>query len=350
MKKFIIITLVILGTGAIAVTLFNNKQEIAAEAKESMRTSEAIPVKLEEVTYQTVDYNFTASGTFIPAHVINLVSEAQGSIVKIYHEKGDKVSAGQTIAKVDDTLLQAQLMTAETSYDKAKRDLERFENLSGTEAITKRQLEDAMLNFTNAKSNLITIKKRLADTNIKSPVTGIINDDFIEPGAFLNVGTPVAEIVAVNPLKLELKVSENEVAMIGLNDEVRVYTAIDPQNSYKGKVTFVAAKGDESLKYPVEVTLEKEAAEKLKPGMYGYADFSYDLGDNSLVISKSAIVGSLENPKVYVAESKTANLRQIKIMPIDEQRVRVLSGLKTGEKVVVSGQINLTDGREISVL
>lgn len=350
MKKFIIIALIIVGMGAISFTLYDNKKEINAEAEASMRKSKAIPVKVEAAQYESVSYNFTASGTFIPAHVIDLVSEAQGSIVKIYREKGDKVASGQIIAKVDDTLLQAQLMVAQGNFDKAKRDLERFDNLAGTEAITQRQLEDAKLAYTNAESNLITIKKKIADTNIKSPITGIVNDDFIEPGAFLSVGAPVAEIVAVHPLKLDLKVSENEVAMISIDDSVQVYTGIDPQNSYEGIVTFVAAKGDESLKYAVEVTLEKNAAEKLKPGMYGYADFSYDLDDNSLVINKKAIVGSLEDPKVYVAEGKTAKLKPIKIMPIDEQRVRVFSGLKEGEKVVVSGQINLTDGREISVL
>lgn len=349
MKKFITIAIVVLVIAAIAFTLYSNKQQIKADAKDSMKTSDAIPVSVEKAKNASVQYDFTVSGKFIAAHVINLVSEAQGSIVKIYHEKGDFVKKGQTIVKVDDTIWRAQLMVAQTNFDKAKKDMERFDNLAGTEAITKRQLEEAKQALANAESNLITIRKRIADTNIKAPISGIINDDFIEPGEFLSVGAQVAELVSVHPLKLELKVSENEVALMNLKDTVKVHTAVEPQNTFDGVVTFIAAKGDQQLKYTVEVTLEVSAENKLRPGMYGYADFSYDLGDENLLISKKAIVGSLQDPKVYIAKDTTAHLIPIKILPIDEQQVKVLEGLKEGDPVVVSGQINLTDGRAISV-
>src|SRR5690606_12059727 len=108
MKKLIPIVILILATGGIAFTLFNNKQEMAVQAEEAMKTSEFIPVTTEVVGKSPVKVNFTSNGTFEANQELNLQSEASGKVVKIFKRKGDFVKAGQMIAQLDDDLLQSE--------------------------------------------------------------------------------------------------------------------------------------------------------------------------------------------------------------------------------------------------
>src|SRR5690606_26515549 len=115
---------------------------MAVEAEEAMKISQFIPVTTEVVGKSNVNVNFTSNGTFEANQELSLQSEASGKVVKIFKRKGDSVKAGQLIAQLDDELLQSELAIAQVSYDQTKRDLERYRNLSGSDAITSRQLED----------------------------------------------------------------------------------------------------------------------------------------------------------------------------------------------------------------
>src|SRR5690606_33774704 len=220
MKKVIPILVLLLIVGGIAYTLYNNKQEMAVEAEEAMKTSQFIPVTTEVVGKSSVNVNFTSNGTFEANQELSLQSEANGKVLKIFKRKGDFVKAGQLIAQLDDELLQSELAIAQVSYEQAKRDLERYRNLSGTDAITKRQLEDIENGSKNAEAQLDMIKKRISHARITAPISGYINDDHIEIGTLVAPGMALVDIVNTQPLKLTINVSESEIAGIAVGDEV----------------------------------------------------------------------------------------------------------------------------------
>src|SRR5690606_31123910 len=138
---------------------------------------------------------FTSNGTFIANQELNLQSEASGKVVKTFKRKGDMVQAGQLIAQLDDELLQSELSITQVSYDQAKRDLERYRNLSGSDAITKRQLENIDNDSKNAEAQLKIIHKRIAHGNITPPISVYINEDYVEIGTLVAPAMPIVHIV-----------------------------------------------------------------------------------------------------------------------------------------------------------
>ncbi|WP_439883315.1 efflux RND transporter periplasmic adaptor subunit [Pontibacter sp. MBLB2868] len=350
MKKVIYIVAVLVALGAIGFTLMNNKKEMAATAAIAERSSEAIPVILTEAQNSKIDKSFTAQGTFTPVQDLTLLSETQGQVVRISKQNGDHVKAGEQLAQVDTQLLQAELMRAQANYTKSKRDLERFENLAEGDAITKRQLEDARLGFSNAQANLITAKKRLADASIKSPISGQINEKFIEVGSFLSPATKLFNIVNVDKLKLNVKVSERDVLLIKEGGKVRIKADAVSNETMEGTVQAIAAKGDNSLNYNVEIQVANSANNPIKAGMYATAYFDVDQQREALLLSREAIVGSIQNPQVYVVKDGQAMIKDITVGSVQENQVEVTGGLQPGEKVVASGQINLKNGTKVSVL
>lgn len=266
MKKLITPLIIVAIAAAIGFTLFKNKQEMEVKAEQAMKTSESIPVRTETIKKTAHKISFTSNGTFEPSQELTLKAEASGKVLKIYKKKGDYVRKGDVIAKLDDELIQSELSISEVKLRQNEKDLGRYENLAGTEAITEKQLEEIRNATKMAASQVKMNKKRLANTAITAPISGYINEDYIEIGTLMSPGMNVVDIVNVKPLKLVVNVSELEIARISVGDSVAVKVGVLPEKDFTGKVSFTSNKGDASLRYEVEIALQEETAQ-IKPGM-----------------------------------------------------------------------------------
>ena len=345
----ILVAILLLAVVLGVLKLKSNKQQFKDEIAFSQRTVDKIPVAVESVKKGVLSEKVVSTGTLEASEVLNLVSETQGKIIKIFREKGDRVAAGEVIAKVDDEVISANVLTAEANYDQYERDVERLTRLSEENAVTKRDLEQVNIGLKKAKADLITARKALNNTSIKSPIPGYINSDFITVGQLLGGGSPVCEIVNNSKLKLNIRVSEREVYKIKPGQEVTIKLTVFPDKNFTGKITSIAEKADAAMKFNVEITLNNDVDAHLKSGLYAEAELPV-MNQEQLIISKAGIVGSMESPVVYVAENGRAIKRNLVIGQSNDKQVEVLQGLSAGEKVIVSGQLNLKDGDDVNVI
>lgn len=349
LKKISYIFVVLALIGLTAFKLVANKKEMKADAEMAKQNPQVIPVIVEKAKTETLDKNIEATGTFLAHKDLAVISETQGRIIRVYKQKGDLVNKGTVIAKVDDELLAAQAIVVEANFKKMEKDLKRFENLASGNAITKRQLEEARLGYKKAKSDLITVKRRLSDTQIKAPISGKINDDFIEEGLVIGGGMKICEIVDIQKLKINVELSEKEVLNVEENLEVVVSPNVYSEVKMTGIVKSVSQKSTKGMKYKVEIELNNSKENPIKAGMYANVEFPSIRKSNGLFIKRKAIIGSVKNPQVFVAQNNKAILKNIKIGKRIGDKLEVLSGLKEGEQVVVSGQLNLKNNTKIRV-
>ena len=205
MKKVIYIVVVLVALAAIGYKLMSNKEQMAANAAVAQIKSDAIPVAVTEVKTEKLDKSFTAQGNFAPIQSLTLLSETTGQIKSVLKRKGDKVRAGELLAQVESNTMSADLATAQTNAEKARRDLERFENLAAGDAITQRQLEDARLAAKSTQAQLVAARQRLTKTRITAPISGEINEIYVEVGSYLGMATKLYDIVNVDKLKLQVR-------------------------------------------------------------------------------------------------------------------------------------------------
>ena len=350
MKKLIYILLAVIIAGGIYYKLTTNKKELAAKAAVAEIKSDAISVALTEPKVGRIDKSFTAQGNFAPQNSLTLLSETSGQVLKVLKRKGDKVRAGELLVQVEANTMSADLATAQANFEKAKRDLGRFENLASGEAITKRQLEDARLNVKVTEAQLVAARQRLNKTRITAPISGEINEIYIEVGSFLNMGTKLYDIVNVDKLKLKVQVDESQVLLINEGQKVNVKADVDAAKTYEGTVTAIAAQATNALKYDVEIEVKNPEKNSLRAGMYGTANFQIAEQRDALLIPREAIVGGIQDPSVYVVENGIAKLRKVKAGTVTQDQVEIVEGVKTGEKIVRSGQINLVDGAKVQAI
>jgi len=345
--SFAIVILLIVG---IVWKLKANKSEIQEEAKLSQLTSTSIPVVAAKLSIHDINNQIIVPGKLEPFHQIDVVAEAEGKIVKVYKEKGDKVVKGELLVKIDDEVLSANLLTAEANFTKAEKDLVRFNSLASGNAITERQLEDAKLMYNNAKAKLITARKNLNNTNVEAPISGIINNDFVDQGQFLRRNSVVYDLVDINKFKLNVKVSEFDVLQLNSGQQIEITTDVYPGQIFTGTISSIAVSADQSLKYNVEVVMENSDTNPLRAGMYANVSFNKGEIRQGYLLDRNAIVNSVKNPSVFVIENGVAKLKSIKIGITIGDKVEVISGIDANTTVILSGQINLKEGTKVTVI
>jgi len=348
-SHLIVSAIIIVALVSIVLRLMSNKAQLTNDISMAQRKVEKIAVSIEPVVKGSINENISAIGVLEASEVLNVVSETQGKIIKICKEKGDKVEKGEVIVKVDDEVISANALTAEANYEQSERDVERLTRLAKENAITKHDLEQATIGLKKAKADLINARKALSNTSIKAPISGYINNDFVTEGQFLGGGSSVCEIVNNNSLKLNIKITEYEIFKVKVGQAVSVHLTAFPDMNFTGTISSIAEKADAAMKFNVEITLLNNSSVHLKSGLYAEAVLPVK-HDDKLLIKKSAIVGSMEHPVVFVANNGKAEKREIIIGQSNDMQVEVLKGLSTGDQIIISGQLNVKNGDEIKII
>lgn len=345
-------TLLMLGgvTMLVGWVLTNNKKKNEAKTAIVAETGNAsVTVRSSRVDAQEIAVDFSANGNFVPARQLNFSAENSGRVTSVLVDEGSVVRKGQTLAIIKADVLSIDLETAQAAYENAQRDKQRYENAFTTGGVTQQQLDQARLAANNAAARVSQARIRVSDANIRSSINGIVNKRYIEPGAVVSPGTQLFELVDVSKLKLNVTVNELQVANLTIGDQVNVKASVFPDKNFTGTVTFIAPKADNSLNFPIEIEIAPAAGNNLKAGMYGTAIFKFENAKPSIVIPRSAFVGSVSSNQVFViANDSTAKLRQVIAGRVLADKVEILKGLETGENIITSGQINLADGSKVS--
>ncbi len=349
----VIITLVVL---AVAVTLIgyvltNNKKKNIAKTSVVAQSSGDVAVRVVPVAKQELQRDFAVNGNFNPFQQMDFAAENSGRVTRVLVKEGSRVGRGQTLAIVETDQLNIDLETAQANYQNASRDLQRYENAFKTGGVTQQQLDQARLAVENARARVNQSRIRIGDANIRSSMNGVVNKKYIEPGAVVSPGTKLFEIVDVSKLKLNVTVNEAQVASLKIGDRVNVKASVFPDRNFSGRVSFIAAKADASLNFPVEIEISSNPGNALRAGMYGTAVFEFPQVAPTIVIPRAAFVGSVNNNQVFVVENgNIARLKNVIAGRVIGDQVEIISGLSEGESVITSGQINLVNGSKISPL
>ena len=352
MKKGIITVIALIAVVAlIAWVLVNNKKENQAQiAVVESSNSGAVTVKTAAVQKEALNLNFISNGNFAPLRDLQLLAETSGRVKNILVDEGSHVKKGQLLVLIDPEYASLDLQTSEAQYQKLKTDVERYRSSFETGGVTQAQLDDIELALRNAETQVKQNRRRVEDASIKSPIDGIINKRDIEIGAYVSPNTPLFNIVDVSKLKLQVSVNESQVADLRMGNNIKITTSVAPDKEFYGKISFIAPKADDALKYPVEIEVSNPNNQSLRAGMYATAHFEFPEQAAQLVIPRTAFVGGVSSNQVFaVAPDSTATIKQVVPGRIVGEKVEIIQGLKEGETIITSGQINLVEGTKINI-
>lgn len=348
MKKTKYISITVLVLAVIIAVLFYNKAKMKADT--ANLKFDSYPVTISKVEKKQVTKNLELVGTIQANNDVAIIAEAQGRVVKINAEVGDYKTAGSVLIQIDDELKLASMKAARVSYEKSKKDYERFQALYKGNSVTDSQLEATKLAYQSAETQYIVAKRQYEDTKVTTPISGVVTSRLVDIGNYVKMNTPVANVVDISKLKVYVNVSESDVFKMRVGDKVEITTEVYPGVVFNGKIATISSKADEAHTYPVEVDLPNSKQHPLKAGMFGKANFVSLTKGDALLIPREALVGSIKDPEVFVVENNTAKLVKLVIGNTYDNYLEVISGLKEGQDIVVNGQNNIEDNGKVTVI
>jgi membrane fusion protein, multidrug efflux system len=344
--------LVVLGIGALVFyavhKLQSNKKVIVQNAELAQERNLTIPVTTAAAANETISGDFNSIGGFEPYKQVTVIANASGKIISANFENGSFVKAGATLVAVDNEMITNELDITKINLEKAQNDVARLTKLIGEGGVTQQQVDDARIGIKNLEAKITAVNKQLSLNHIEAPISGIVSNKMVEKGGFVAPPMQVCAITNIAKLKMKVFLPEAQILSAKIGNKVRLTADLYPDKNFYGIVKFIDVKADMSKRFGVEIELDN-SANKLKAGMSGTAYFGSGKSITALTVPREALVGSVQDAKMYIIENGIAKLRPIKAGTIYGNKLEIVSGVKLGETVVTAGQINLQDGAAVTV-
>lgn len=330
-------------------TALNDKiTKLEAELGVDKSNAEVKEVSAEEVN-ETIFRNFVeVQGKVDAVDNIEVTPESPGSVTAVYVKVGQQVSRGQVLAQLDDKVLRQSIAQMETQLELATTVFNRQKNLWDQKIGTEVQYLTAKSQKEGLQKQLAGLQSQAAMNKIKSPVSGTVDAMDLKVGQSVAPGTPTGiRVVNASNLKVKALVSENYAGKVDAGDEVEV-SLPDLPDSFKTRISF-AAKVIDPISRGFNVEVKLPSNKKYRPNMLAVLKIVDYKNNKALIVPVNAIQRSETSEYVYVAVNGKAKRTDIKSGKTSDGKAEVVSGLKAGDKVIVTGFQELNDGDTVKL-
>jgi multidrug efflux system membrane fusion protein len=335
------------------------------------RVAPTQPVVATTVARQAVPLDFSVIGSVQASESVAVKSRLDGQIVKTHFKEGDEVKAGDLLFTLDSRAIEAQMHQAEANLarDQAqlvnyKRTVGRLGDLAQREFASRQSLDDARTNeavtIASAAADQAAIenaKVQLSYTKILAPIdgrTGVItltNGNTVKANDTVTIVT-IAKIHPINVLFAVPQKYFDQVRQALAKGPVEAYAEIPNGGGRKipGGISFFDNNIDPTTgTFQVKATFANDDG-SLWPGMFVSVIVRLGVQSDALVVASAAVQSGQNGSYVFVVRPDlTAEMRPVTVAREADGRSIIASGLKDGEKVVVDGQLRLTNGTKVEV-
>lgn len=324
------------------------------------RAEVARPVKTITLGAAAGGATLQIPGSVFAAQSAELAFEVSGRMLERMVEEGQIVTAGEVVAKLDARDYVAQSDRARARRDTAKADYDRYAKAFESNAVTGQQVSQAKGQFDVMQAELDVAQKALDDCELRAPFNGRIARRLVDD--FANVYAKKAVLILQDESSLELRVDVSErdwaqgdasVPRDQLTEKIkpRVQIASLPGRLFPAYVKELSASADPVTRtYKVTFGFESPADANVSPGMTGSVivdRYRKNLpGSGGIAIPSNAVVAdNTGSPIVWVVDPSSMRVarRPVELGEMAADNVNIISGLSSGEQIVVSGVNSLTE-------
>lgn len=320
-----------------------------------------VPVLLEEVIKGDISVEKKYIGNIKSKNQLLLSFKQPGFLKKLYVQEGANFQKGDLLAQLDIAELvikkesaRQKIINAQLSADHLKDLLEKNKILYNAGAVTKQQIEDLTLKYKIAANNLkeaaIYLKELellLRNSKIFAPYNGVVRDILKNEEEFLQPGQPVLKVSGQDDLIAEIAVIEKDLEDIDLGTKA----IIDLKNGVviKSKVAEIA-----NIVNPQTRTVDMEipvftSESTLLPNMSVKVSLIKEEKEDILMVSSKAIINRNGQNIVYCYENDKALAKKVELGLNTGKKVEIISGLKLGDKVIVSNLHEINNNSRVFV-
>jgi RND family efflux transporter MFP subunit len=331
-------------------------------------------ITVSTVAQAPMGRSLVVNGSLAAWDELPIGAEAGGlAIVEVAVEEGDTVTKGQLLARLDDSVLKAELAQADAAVAQAEASILKAQAMAGTAGSDVRRAQElskngyisgqvaeqrtttlttAQADVNYARQALETAKAmrderaaQLAQTEIRAPTDGVISKRDATLGNVVQVGAQLFRMIRDSRVELRAEVPEMDLTGLAAGQTAAVIVG-DAGHSrrFDGKIRLVGATVDPQTRIGiVYIALPVDPA--LKPGMFVHGEIQTGTSDKVMQIPEEALVFKDAKPAIFVVgDDNRAKIQMVETGTRRDGRVEILSGVSAGDRVAVAGAGYLKDG------
>jgi RND family efflux transporter MFP subunit len=323
-----------------------------------------------------------ATGSFQPDESSDVAPDSSGRVIATPVDVGQFVKEGQVLIRIQAvnanlrldearaamTRAEANLKLAETRNDLAQTTAKRNAALLANglvpqtvadEARTQAESAAASVHVSRAtlaeaRAQLALAEKAVADVIVAAPFSGYISQRRVSVGEYVQPSTAVVTLMRIDPLRLQLTIPAVQAGQIRTGQLVQSRVDSFPGKVFEGKITAVnPAIAAESRSFLVEARVPNPGA-LLKPGMFAVASIDQGRTDRAMLVPSRAVIEDVNTNSYRVFTVDQENKARLRVVQLaarqtTQNRTKILSGVKEGERVATSNLADLYDGAPVTI-
>jgi RND family efflux transporter MFP subunit len=376
MKKTIIYALIIVLLVSTVVVFgskgFKKENSIQAAVVNNI----SVKVQKAQLTEKTSGLTYKAD--IEPYEEAVISSKISGKVISVLFENGKVVAPGEALVILDSQDLNNQLKLAENQLSAAqismrkvdinlansKRDYDRTKALYDTGAVSQASIENAdtvlkiaeadadcaKANIETLKLNISILKDSLANTVIKAPMGGIVDEKGVSVGQFVSPVAALAKVKDISSVYAVIHVEQENISKLKTGQKALVKLDGNSDAAFEGSIVSIDLSADPSARvFKCKIKLNNEK-QQLRPGIFAKAEVVNDKKVMVVTVPIEAMAGNEGNYYAFVNENGVARKRTVLIGGIVKNMIEILSGVQAGESVIYTNVSTLQDGDKITVV
>lgn len=328
-------------------------EELENEVEKNDTSVNETPVRFEAISAQEFKRPVEIQGVVESDKNVMVSSEVAGRVVEVLVKDGQRVSRGQTLARVNGDITANSIQEVENALKLAEVTYKKQKNLYDQNVGTEMQLLQAENQRDALKKQLSTLRTQYAKYNITSPVSGVVDNVPVNAGENIMPGMPIARVVNNNQLKVTADVSEKYVTVVKRGNDVKVKfpgldMEVDAKVSATGQIINPA-----NRTFNMVVNLNK-TSEVLKPNLLALVTIYDYTNPNAIVIPSNIIMNDGTDYYVFTLSKQGGNYiakkTVIKTGKVSGAYTEINEGLKEGDKVITENYKNLVNGSVVKII
>lgn len=333
-----------------AESQYKNARLTVQNAKSAVANAE-IAVEQAKISHKGAEesYNLTEESYNDPTQLKQQLDSAK---TQVEISRANKEIAKANLEKVKKGAKEGEIESSLASVQQAEAALERTKanHAKLKEGASDEEIRASQAQVEQAEASLEQAQLRLEDTVISSPISGYVASVNTEKGQLISPGTPLINLVSLDPAFVRVDVSSDVLINIKEGNQVKVDLLAYEDLEKTGTIDMISPVRDQRTQlYPVKVKLENQDS-LIKAGMFADVHFILSYKNNVTLIPTDAVIDLDGDPYVFVIENDKAVRKEIEIGLISQNKVEVKDGIEPEESIVIQGQTSLQDGNSVEVV
>lgn len=395
-RSYVLSAAALLSLASLATGCASNSSASAAEA--STPAPEPAAVSIVAVESRSLERQLRVTGSLIADEQAEVSAELAGRVTATPVERGTRVGAGALLVRISAAESAAQLkeaeanagqiearlgltpgqpfdprrvpevMNAQASLDWAESEFSRIRSLLDQKVVSQAEFdqrrtqveaarqqykvavnaaEQSYRSLEAARARVSLANKSVADTAVRAPFPGLVAERAVSVGDYVTKGTRVATVVSIDPLRVELTIPEQAVALVKVGQQVRVTVDAYPGEEFAATVRFVspALRVDQRALTVEAVVPNKDG--RLKPGFFATALIQQGTSAPALTVPEAAVETVSGTSRVYIVKDGKAEERIVTLGEKVDGHIELTSGVATGDQLVAEPRGRVTDGMAV---